>query len=118
MLALFNGQPIWFEASATQIAYSDASSSGYGGYVVEIGPNISHGYWSPQEAIMSSTWRELKAVFTVLQSFAQRLQGHTVKWFTDNQNVVCIVQVGSKKPHLQEGTMYYVYIPNLLAALY
>ena len=104
-LPLFNGQPIWFESSATRVAYSDASSSGYGGYVVEIGPSISHGHWSPQEAAMSSTWRELRAVFAVLQSFAEKLQGHTVKWFTDNQNVVRIVQVGSKKPHLQEGAM-------------
>ena len=104
-LPLFNGQPIWFESSATRVAYSDASSSGYGGYVVEIGPSISHGHWSPQEAAMSSTWRELRAVFAVLQSFTEKLQGHTVKWFTDNQNVVRIVQNGSKKPHLQEGAM-------------
>ena len=104
-LPQFNGQPIWFESSATRVAYSDASSSGYGGYVVEIGPNISHGHWSLHEAVMSSTWRELKAVFLVLQSLAQKLQGHTVKWFTDNQNVVRIVQVGSMKPHLQEGAM-------------
>ena len=106
-LPLFNGHPIWFESSATRIAYrySDASSSGYGGYVVEIGPNISHGHWSHHEATMSSTWRELKAVFLVLESLAQKLQGHTVKWFTDNQNIVRIVQVGSMKPHLQEGAM-------------
>ena len=104
-LPLFNGQPIWFESSATRVAYSDASSSGYGGYVVEIGPSISHGHWTLHEANMSSTWRELKAVFLVLQSLAQKLQGHTVKWFTDNQNVVRIVQVGSMKPHLQEGAM-------------
>ena len=58
---LFNGQPIWFDSGATRIAYSDASSSGYGGYIVEIGPNISHGHWSSQEVPMSSTWHELKA---------------------------------------------------------
>ena len=103
-LPLFNGQPIWFESSATRVAYSDASSSGYGGYVVEIGLSISHGHWSLHEVTMSSTWRELKAVFLVLHSLTQKLQGHTVKWFTDNQNV-CIVQVGSMKPHLQEGAM-------------
>ena len=115
-LPLFNGQPIWFESSATRVAYSDASSSGYGGYVVEIGPSISHGHWSPQEASMSSTWRELKAVFAVLQSFAKKLQGHTVKWFTDNQNVVRIVQVGSKK-NPPTGSCH-VYLPNLLTALH
>ena len=33
------------------------------------------------------------------------MKGHTLKWFTDNQNVVRIVQAGSRKPHLQEGAM-------------
>ena len=28
-----------------------------------------------------------------------------MKWFTDNQNVVRIMQVGSKTPHLQEGAI-------------
>ena len=27
-------------------------------------------------------------------SYAQQLGGHAIKWFTDNQNVVGIVQVG------------------------
>ena len=104
-LPLFNGQPIWFESSATRVAYSDVSSSGYGGYIVEIGPSISHGHWSAQEAVKSSMWRELKGGFQFCNLFAQELQGHSVKWYTDNQNVVRIVQVGSKKPHLQEGAM-------------
>ena len=55
-LPLFNGQTISFKLSATRVAYSDASSSGYGGYVVEIGPSISHGHWILHEANMSSTW--------------------------------------------------------------
>ena len=33
------------------------------------------------------------------------LKGHTVKWLSDNQNVVQIIQYGSKKPHLQDGAM-------------
>ena len=33
----FNGQPIWFSAGATRMAFSDASDTGYGGYVVELG---------------------------------------------------------------------------------
>ena len=28
---MYNGQAIWFESGATRVAYSDASSSGYGG---------------------------------------------------------------------------------------
>ena len=38
---------------------------------------------------MSSTSRELRAVYG---AFADKHWRHTVKWFTDNQNVVCIVQ--------------------------
>ena len=34
----YNGQPIWFSLGTTRVAYSDASSSGYGGYVIELGP--------------------------------------------------------------------------------
>ena len=67
---------------------------------MEIGPNIAHGQWSQYEATLSFTWRELKAVSLVLDSFASKLAGHRVKWFTDNQNVR-IVQAGSKKQHLQ-----------------
>ncbi len=100
-----NGQPIWFSASATRVAYSDASGTGYGGYVVEIGQEVSHGHWSPDEAARSSTWRELKALERVLLSFSTRLSGHKVKWFSDNQNVVHIVHKGSRKKHLQGGAM-------------
>ena len=41
----------------------------------------------------------------VLRSFAPKFKGHTVKWLSDNQNVVQIIQYGSKKPHLQDGAM-------------
>ena len=100
-----NGRPFQWSPSATRVAYSDASSSGYGGYIVEIGPHHSHGQWSETEAKQSSTWRELKAVDMVLQALATKLEGHTVKWCTDNQNVVSIINIGSRKPHLQDGAM-------------
>ena len=101
-LPSLNGRPIWFSPSATRVVFSDASSTGYGGcHAVEVGPDISHGQWSQYEASLSSTWRELRAVSLVLSSFASKLAGHRVKWFTDNQNVVYIVQAGSKRQHLQ-----------------
>ena len=31
-VAVLNTQPIWFKPGATQVIYSDASDSGYGGY--------------------------------------------------------------------------------------
>ena len=86
---------------ATRIVFSDASSSGFGGHIVEVGPDIAHGLWLEYEASLSSTWRELKAVSLVLASFTAKLEGHRVKWFTDNQNVVRIVEAGSKRQHLQ-----------------
>ena len=77
----YNGQPIWFSPGTTRVAYSDASSSGYGGYVVELGPEFAHGLWSPTELELSSTWRKLKAVAMTLCYFADQLKGHAVKWF-------------------------------------
>ena len=100
-----NGQPIWYTSSTTRVAFSDASSTGYGGYVVEIGCDVAQGTWSKDEATLSSTWRELKAVDQVLRSYAAKLRGHRVRWFSDNQNVVRVIQVGSRKEHLQDGAM-------------
>ena len=37
----------------------------------------------------------------VLESFQKKLRNERVRWFTDNQNVVQVVQYGSKKPDLQ-----------------
>ena len=100
-----NGKPIWFSPGCTRVAYSDASDSGYGGYVVELGPEVSHGQWSQAESQLSSTWRELRAVYLVLKSFAQKLSGHTVTCLTDNQGAVFIIRSGSKKEHLQDGAL-------------
>ena len=97
----YNAQPIWHSPSAVRCVYSDASDTGYGGYTVEHGMHVAQGMWSPEEAKQSSTWRELVAVGRVLDSVAGRLCNARVRWFTDNQNVVRILQVGSRKPHLQ-----------------
>ena len=72
---------------------------------MELGPEVAHGNWSKEEAIQSSTWRELKAVYQVLCSLASKLRGHTVKWYSNNQNVTRIVLAGSRKQHFQEGAM-------------
>ena len=41
------------------------------------------------------------AVSRVLDSIAPKLRNARVRWFSDRQNVVHILQVGSRKPHLQ-----------------
>ena len=83
-----------------RVVYSDASETGYGGYVVEHGPCVSFGQWTAEEASQSSTWRELSAVYQVHLAVACKLANTRVRWFTDNQNVARILQVGSKKPQL------------------
>ena len=98
----FNSQPIWHNRSAVRIIYSDASDTGYGGYTVEHGPYIAQGQWDQDEARLSSTFRELRVVRLVLESIADKLRHARVRWFTDNQNVVQILQVGSRKYDLQQ----------------
>ena len=65
-----NGQSIWHSPSSFWLVYSDASNSGYGGYIIEHGPKIAHGQWSPGEATQSLMWRELCRVQRVLESIA------------------------------------------------
>ena len=55
-IAVLNGRAIWFSPGITRGALSDASSTGFGGFVVELGPQISHGQWTPDQASCSSTW--------------------------------------------------------------
>ena len=70
--------------------------------MIEHGCHVAQGQWLPQEANQSSTWRELRAVRNVLESLAKMLLNQRVRWFTDNQNVVRILTVGSHKPALQQ----------------
>ena len=97
----YNGQNIWHQPAAMRLVYSDASSTGYGGYTVEHGPQVAHGQWSQQEMANSSTWRELCAVQRVLESLAPKLRNERLRWFSDNQNVVRILTVGSRQANLQ-----------------
>ena len=64
----------------------------------------AQGVWSADLAKESSTMREILAVRKVLQSFAPKLAGLCVKWYTDNQNVARIIDVGSRKSGLQSET--------------
>ncbi|CAC5359726.1 unnamed protein product [Mytilus coruscus] len=89
------------DESCHSIIYSDASDTGFGGYIVETPQNIAHGMWVESEYSNSSTWKELSAVKKVLLSLINIISGKKVKWFTDNQNVVSIVSKGSTKTVLQ-----------------
>ena len=85
-----------------RIVYSDASNTGCGGYIVNIQDSICHRSWKGNESSMSSTYRELQGVYTVLKSMPLYLKGKRVRWYTDNQGVVAIVHKGSMKKHLQD----------------
>ena len=99
----FNGQPIWpISPKCTVTSYSDASSWGWGGYVVQVGRSMSKGNFSEFEASKSSTWRELQGTFNVLSSSVELIQGQILKHLTDNKNVERVLSVGSRTPDLQE----------------
>ena len=104
-LSKFNGQYIWAKPSAVRVVYSDASATGFGGYTVKHGGLIANGQWSEEEAKCSSTLQELSAVRMAQESFQSRLSNKRIRWFTDNQNVVRIVQYGSKNAALQSEAL-------------
>lgn len=86
----------------SKIVFSDASATGYAGYEVSTINGISHGLWSEEESLKSSTWRELVAVHRVLLSLKHILANQRIKWFTDNQGVKAIAMKGSMKRELQD----------------
>ena len=50
-----NGQGLWLSPSTVHNVYADASSSGYGGFIVEHGCHVAHGLFSEIEVGQSST---------------------------------------------------------------
>ena len=76
---------------------------GYAGAGYIVGSNnIVHFMWDKLDRNKSSTWRELKTVYNVLNSLQDQLSGKLVKIYTDNQNVTNIIRKGNMKSDLQE----------------
>lgn len=96
-----NKSIIGHKAECSRIVCSDASGTGFGGYIVDVNNTVAHGQWTYNESQKSSAWRELKAVELVLKSLAHELSGRRTKWFTDNQSVEKIAVQGSMKGELQ-----------------
>lgn len=86
----------------SRVIYSDASNTGCAAFVSMNGRPLCHKNWNEIELNQSSTWRELKCVQYALESFKLLLSDSTVKWFTDNQAVLSIVESGSMKLHLHK----------------
>ena len=98
-----NGLQIKHNPMITKIIYSDASGTGYGGFLIQkLDIEVAQGNFTTDEISTSSTNRELLAVKFILQSFSHILSNETVQWFTDNINVTRIIQSGSTKQHLQK----------------
>ena len=77
------------------IVYSDASASGCGAHLDLNGEQVCHKLWEVSEGEKSSTWRELSAIDYALSSFLPIIKGSYLKWFSDSQTAVRIIQVGS-----------------------
>jgi hypothetical protein len=105
-----NGRPMSPKSSGVAVVYFDASNSGFGGYLVHCGSEFVSGNWSKHLASSSSTLKELLAVKFVLLSLLNQLAGLTVKWFTDNQNILKIISYGSGKAYLQSEALSIYYI--------
>ena len=101
-LARLNSRSIVSSLQVQRVVYSDASNSGCGGYIVDIQGSESFRTWQSGEEKTSSTYREMLGVHTVLQSVTSFLRGKKVRWYTDNQCVVSIINKGSMKVHLHE----------------
>lgn len=78
---------------------------------------VCQGYWSESDRGKSSTWRELKAMHNMLLAVGEKLHGHNVQWYTDNQNVVRILARGSRKPDLQGLVEQVVHLNSTLNTL-
>jgi hypothetical protein len=87
------------------IIYSDASNVAAAPCTVEIDRKNFHKMWTTDEALESSTWRELKAIELALCSFQHVFSGKSLNWYTGNQKCVTIVEAGSMKENVQAIAM-------------
>lgn len=99
-ISKLNSRQLGVYSKSSVVIYSDASNVAAGAYTVEVESKLFHKMWSVNERAESSTWRELKAIELALSCFKDSFQGKTIKWFTDSQNCVKIVNAGSMKEKL------------------
>ena len=104
-----SGYPIWAPSPKVEVlSYSDASGLGWGGFAVHINGKPAVGSWSEEESGKSSTFRELRAIRYVLESYSEDLRGKEVCHRTDNRNAESIMSVGSRVPDLhREAVLVY-----------
>ena len=98
----FQGFPLKPAFCADSVLYTDASEFAFGGYIASLDGIPACGMFPEPDLHTSSTFRELKAVLYVLQSYAKELANKSIKIFVDNHGASRILTIGSPKPHLQE----------------
>ena len=96
----FNGFPIRGVFSANSINNTNARNFAFGGCLATVDGKPVRGMFFPADVNMSSTYRELKAVFYVWKSYADRLKHQRVTVFVDNMGAFRTLMVGSSKPPL------------------
>ena len=100
-LKSFNGKLFWpVSFVPSKVLFSDASSTGCAAFIQD-SSLVCQRNWSVDESRKSSTWRELAGIHFALEAFENHLIGQSLRLFTDNQNVVRIIQVGSMIQDLQ-----------------
>ena len=62
---------------------------------------VCHKMFAQEDANCSSTHRELVTILYSLEAFGKNLFDSRITWFTDNQAIAIIVEVGSMKLNLQ-----------------
>jgi len=85
------GRAIWL-APDSAVGHVDAGPYGWGGqldYQTVLPP--AWGFWSPAEAELHITFRELRAVKLFVQHYLESLRGRRLLLYEDNQAVVAIL---------------------------
>lgn len=101
--------PIWSPSPKVEVVtHSDATGDGWGGYAVQFSDKTARGKWSSAESLKSSTFREVKAIRLVLESYSEEVRGKEVLHRTDNKNAEIVLSVGSRNKELhQEAVAVY-----------
>ena len=96
-LSAFHSYSIRRKLSFDYVIFTDASNHAYGGFISNSNATEAYCVWSEQEQVQSSTFRELKDIHNVIESYARLLAHSKVKLFSDSQRVCTVFDKGSPK---------------------
>ena len=67
---------------------------------MQFSDKVARGWWSSADCTKSSTFREVKAIRLVLESYSKEVRGKEVLHRTDNKNEELVLSVGSRNMEL------------------